>query len=191
MKLTTSVLVLALAGAAFAQAPAAKTAAPAAKPAAAAKSTPVKSSTATAAPQTRKAAARMAAKKTTAKKAEAPAVAAAKGNAAKATAASNRRDPFMSIIMKDSGPPCAGGGKKCLAIDQITLRGVVRAPNGALALVTSVANKSYTLRENDPVYNGVVVKITGDSIVFRESVMDRLGRMSQREVVKKVNNSPV
>jgi Tfp pilus assembly protein PilP len=41
------------------------------------------------------------------------------------------------------------------------------------------------------VYNGVVVKITPDSIVFRESVTDRLGKTVQREVVKKVNNPAV
>ena len=48
----------------------------------------------------------------------------------------------------------------------------------------------FSLRENDPVYNGVVVKINPDSIVFRETSNGpvRESRV-QREVVKKVNDS--
>jgi hypothetical protein len=102
----------------------------------------------------------------------------------------NRRDPFVSIVMSREGPACAGVGKKCIAIDQVTLQGVIRAPSGSIAVVSSGAKKTYFLRENDPVYNGVVVKISPDSIVFRETVMDRLGKTSQRDVVKKINNSP-
>ncbi len=102
------------------------------------------------------------------------------------------RDPFVSVIMERTGSvACAGAGKKCLIVDQIALKGIVRSQGEAIAVVSSTANKTYFLRENDPVYNGVVVKITPDSIVFRESVTDRLGKTVQREVVKKVNNSAV
>jgi Tfp pilus assembly protein PilP len=102
------------------------------------------------------------------------------------------RDPFVSIIqMRTGNISCTGPGKKCLMPDQIMLRGVVRSQDESIAVVSSTANKTYFLRENDPVYNGVVVKITPDSIVFRESVTDRLGKTVQREVVKKVNNSAV
>ena len=100
------------------------------------------------------------------------------------------RDPFVSVITeRTGGVACAGTGKKCLIVDQVMLRGVVRSQNDSIAVVSSTANKTYFLRENDPVYNGVVVKITPDSIIFRESVTDRLGKTVQREVVKKVNNS--
>ncbi len=102
------------------------------------------------------------------------------------------RDPFVSVIMERSGNvACSGPGKKCLIVDQISLKGIVRSQGEAIAVVSSSTNKTYFLRENDPVYNGVVVKITPDSIVFRESVTDRLGKTVQREVVKKVNNSAV
>lgn len=99
------------------------------------------------------------------------------------------RDPFLSVIQERSGNfSCAGSGKKCLIVDQIMLKGVVRSQGDSIAVVSSAADKTYFLRENDPVYNGVVVKITPDSIIFRESVTDRLGKTVQREVVKKVNN---
>ena len=35
-------------------------------------------------------------------------------------------------------------------------------------------------------FNGYVVKITGDTVVFRENVMDRVGKQSTRDVVMKV-----
>ncbi|HEU5403096.1 MAG TPA: hypothetical protein VFU86_17195 [Terriglobales bacterium] len=99
------------------------------------------------------------------------------------------RDPFVSVIQIRSGNvSCTGAGKKCLIVDQVLLRGVVRSQGESIAVVSSSANKTYFLRENDPVYNGIVVKITPDSIIFRESVTDRLGKTVQREVVKKVNN---
>ena len=42
--------------------------------------------------------------------------------------------------------------------------------------MTNALNKAYFLRENDPVFNGYVVKITGDSIVFKENVSGPAGK---------------
>jgi hypothetical protein len=41
------------------------------------------------------------------------------------------------------------------------------------------------------VFNGYVMKITGDSIVFRETLQDRLGKNFTREVVKKITTPAV
>lgn len=102
-------------------------------------------------------------------------------------AAPGKRDPFTSPVREGRDEVCASG-KKCLAIGSIVLRGIVRAPSGAIAVVESSSRKvTYFLRENDPVFNGYVVKITPDSIMFRENVMDAAGRTSTRDVVKKVN----
>ena len=82
-------------------------------------------------------------------------------------------------------------GKRCLAIDQINLKGVVKADSGMIAVVVNSLNKAYFLRENDPVFNGYVVKITGDSIIFKETIQDRLGKAMTREVTKKITTSAV
>jgi len=82
-------------------------------------------------------------------------------------------------------------GKRCLAIDQISLKGVVKAEAGMIAVVVNAMDKAYFLRENDPVFNGYVVKITGDSIVFKETLQDRLGKSFTREVTKKINTPAV
>jgi len=102
-----------------------------------------------------------------------------------------KRDPFVSpVVSQTSGSGCSTG-KKCLEIGLINLRGVVRSENGFIAVVTNSLNKAYFLRENDPVFDGYVVKITGDSIVFQETLQDRLGKTFTREVVKKITTPAV
>jgi Tfp pilus assembly protein PilP len=100
-------------------------------------------------------------------------------------AMSGKRDPFFSPVVQQNGSGCSTG-KKCLEIGTINLRGVVKSDNGFIAVVTNNLNKAYFLRENDPVFNGYVVKITGDSVVFQETVQDKLGKSFTREVVKRI-----
>jgi hypothetical protein len=96
-----------------------------------------------------------------------------------------KRDPFFSPVVHQEGSGCSTG-KKCLEINAINLRGVVKSDNGFIAVVTNNIGKAYFLRENDPVFNGYVVRITGDSVVFQETVQDKLGKTSTHEVVKKI-----
>jgi hypothetical protein len=100
-------------------------------------------------------------------------------------AMSGSRDPFFSPVVQQHGSGCATG-KKCLEIGAINVRGVVKSDNGFIAVVTNNLNKAYFLRENDPVFNGYVVKITGDSVVFQETIQDKLGKSFTREVVKRI-----
>jgi Tfp pilus assembly protein PilP len=139
----------------------------------------------------RKLAPRRIIRRTPATPAAKPAGEAVKQAAIKTTAAAKpaaRRDPFVSPI-REQGPIGSGcsTGKKCLAIDAIVLRGIVKSQAGMIAVVESSTRRiSYFLRENDPVFNGYVVRITPDTVVFRENVMDRLGKQSTRDVVMKV-----
>jgi hypothetical protein len=97
-----------------------------------------------------------------------------------------KRDPFFSPVVSQAGGSGCSTGKKCLEIGQINLRGVVKSENGFIAVVTNTLNKAYFLREKDPVFNGYVVRITGDSVVFQETVQDKLGKAFTREVVKRI-----
>jgi hypothetical protein len=101
-------------------------------------------------------------------------------------AMTGKRDPFLSPVVAQVGGSGCSTGKKCLEIGQIALKGVVHQDSGFIAVVTNALNKAYFLRENDPVFNGYVVKITGDSIVFKETYQDRLGKAFTREVTKKI-----
>jgi hypothetical protein len=154
-----------------AKAPAAKQAAPAAAPKQAAKAAvPAKTMTAASAP---------------APAAEKPAEPAKPKAEEKKWAMNGKRDPFFSPVVQQQGSGCSTG-KKCLEINAINLRGVVKSDNGFIAVVTNNIGKAYFLHENDPVFNGYVVKITGDSIVFEETVQDKLGKTSTHEVVKRI-----
>ena len=99
------------------------------------------------------------------------------------------RDPFVSPAVRSNGVLSSGcdTGKRCLVVDQIVLKGIVKSPSGFIAVVENPAKRAYFMRENDPVFNGKVVKITFDTVVFQEQVLDKLGKQTMREVVKKVN----
>jgi len=115
-----------------------------------------------------------------------------KKEAPKTYSANGRRDPFISPVISRTmlGSGC-NTGKRCLAIDQINLQGVVKSDGGMIAVVVNALNKAYFLRENDPVFNGYVVKITGDSIIFKETIQDKLGKPFEREVTKKISTPAV
>jgi len=106
----------------------------------------------------------------------------------KKISSASRRDPFISPVVHLGavGSGCSSG-KRCLAIDQIALKGVVRSENGMIAVVVNAMDKAYFLRENDPVFNGYVTKITADSIVFKETFHDKLGKELTRDVTKTIS----
>lgn len=103
-----------------------------------------------------------------------------------------KRDPFVSpvVTMGATGSGCSSG-KRCLAIDQVALRGVVKSDDGMIAVVVNSADKAYFLHENDPVFDGYVLKITGDSIVFKETFHDKLGKPLTRDVTKTISRPAV
>jgi Tfp pilus assembly protein PilP len=110
----------------------------------------------------------------------------------KSYSANGRRDPFISPVISRTmtGSGCSTG-KRCLAIDQINLQGIVKSESGMIAVVVNALNKAYFLHENDPVFNGYVVKITGDSIIFKETIQDKMGKSFEREVTKRISTPAV
>ena len=101
-------------------------------------------------------------------------------------AMNGKRDPFFSpVVQQATGSGCSTG-KKCLEIGQINVRGIVKSEEGFIAVVTNSLNKAYFLHENDPVFNGYVLRITGDSVVFQETYEDKFGKPLTREVTKRV-----
>ncbi len=195
MKAMNTMLALMVAtGVALAQAPATnKPKAPASQSVAGQAAPAPKPSATTAAPKpSAKTPAKPAKAPTTAAKApaakKAPTPAAAPASAVEAKKPTGKRDPFVSPVVRAGGPGavCATG-KRCLIISDMILRGIVRTPSGMIAVVSNQANRAYFLKENDPVFNGMVVKITGDSVVFKENTIDNLGHETTREVVKRVS----
>ncbi len=171
-------------------APAAPAPAPATKTTAAAPQTATK----TAAPKT--AAPKVVAPKAgmkAAAKTTAPKAAAKKGvRTAKAEPkAPEKRDPFVIPIKKttNDAPVVLPSGNLGLMVGQANLVGVAKSPRGMIAMVSGPHDRTYFLRENDKIYMGRVVRITGDSMVLEETVIDPLGRTSLREVIKKISTA--
>lgn len=107
---------------------------------------------------------------------------------AKPYSSAGKRDPFISPVqVATSGPSGCSGGKRCLIINQITLRGIVKSIDGWIAVVENPAQKTYFLRVNDPLLNGFVARISDETVIFKENVVDALGHQTQREVVKHVS----
>jgi hypothetical protein len=103
-----------------------------------------------------------------------------------------RRDPFVSPVVDriKNAASCSGSGKQCLVIGEISLHGVVHSPSGFIAVVMN-GEHTYFLRENDPLADGSVERITKDAIILREHSSDVLGRPLTREVTKKLGAPPV
>lgn len=111
-------------------------------------------------------------------------------------ALAGRRDPF-----KIPPPPRLGGhgdplegplppGSRGLVIGQIKLKGIVREDSSGtmIAVVTSPSNFAYFLHVHDHVYNGVVTRITANSIHFAENRPDTGRGLETREVVLKMGS---
>lgn len=114
--------------------------------------------------------------------------------AARKISATGRRDPFVSpirnVAVGQVGPSCSTG-KKCLYIPELIVQGTVKdnTTGEMMAVVVNRSRHTYFLRENDQVFNGLVEKITGDSVVFREFATDNVGREAAHEVVKRVSSA--
>ena len=162
--------------------------APAAKPGAAPPPTAKPTASRTAAKPAAKSGAKPAAKR--AAKPAAPASSADPAIQATSTedAKVARRDPFESLISRQQ----AGGGKNLppgkagLQVSTLRLDGIVRAPNGMIAVVSNPQARTYFLREGDQLYDGRVEKIAMDGVSFHEVGKDAFGKPVERQVSKRI-----
>lgn len=105
-----------------------------------------------------------------------------------------RRDPFKSLLVVSEVPELGGprpDGIPGLLIDEVMLTGIFSTPDGRVAQVQSADGmKSYLLREGDELYDGDVVRITENEIVFKQIVQDPTALKPFRDVVKALNTEP-
>ncbi|MEA2240263.1 MAG: hypothetical protein QOC81_4987 [Thermoanaerobaculia bacterium] len=108
--------------------------------------------------------------------------------------AQGRRDPFQSLIgpapklqtgARPQGPPG-------FLIDEVKIQGVVKTrTQGLVAMINGPDNKSYLVKIGDKVLDGEIIRITPNSIVFRQEVNDPTRIERFREVVKEIVSSEV
>jgi len=101
-----------------------------------------------------------------------------------------RRDPFESLIGRQNKPgPNLPPGKLGLQVSTLRLDGIVRAPNGMIAVVSNPQARTYFLREGDRLYDGSVEKISMDGVSFHEEGKDAFGKPVERQVNKRIYSS--
>jgi hypothetical protein len=99
-----------------------------------------------------------------------------------------RRDPFESLVSHGTAKaaPNLPPGKAGLQVSTLRLDGIVRAPNGMIAVVSNPQSRTYFLREGDHLYDGSVDKITMDGVSFHEEGKDAFGKPVERQVNKRI-----
>jgi Tfp pilus assembly protein PilP len=126
--------------------------------------------------------------KSAAKKPAKPA--AAKSAPVESEARVARRDPFESLVGRQKAAADAARnlppGKAGLQVSTLRLDGVVKAPNGMIAVVTNPQSRTYFLREGDQLYDGRVEKIAMDGVSFHETGKDAFGKPVERQVNKRI-----
>ena len=104
-----------------------------------------------------------------------------------------RRDPFESLVSRQQNQANASKnlppGKAGLQVSSLRLDGIVRAPNGMIAVVTNPQARTYFLREGDQLYDGRVEKIAMDGVSFHELGKDAFGKPVERQVNKRIYSS--
>lgn len=104
----------------------------------------------------------------------------------------DRRDPFRSLqrtrgdTVPDRGP--RPEGVPGLLIGEVDLTGIFVLPDGPVAQIqTSDRDRSYLLRAGDKLYDGDVISVSLEELVFRQILDDPTALTPFREVVKRLN----
>lgn len=102
----------------------------------------------------------------------------------------DRRDPFRSLLARSPRPELRGPrpeGVAGLLIDEIDIRGIFQTSRGFVAQIAAQnVKKDFLLRPGDQVYDGDVLRIEMNQVVFRQIVNDPTVIKPFREVVKEL-----
>ena len=97
-----------------------------------------------------------------------------------------RRDPFRSLLARQAKeelgqrPP----GLRGMGIEEIRLQGILKIPEGYVAMIQGTDNMSYLIRPGTVLYDGNVALIEHGKVVFRMQVADPKSLKPYREVVR-------
>jgi type IV pilus assembly protein PilP len=107
-----------------------------------------------------------------------------------------RRDPFDPLLNRSSGgqrgsvPESLPPGKAGLMIGTLRIDGLVRGPNGMIAVVSNPQQRVYFLREGDRIFDGQVTRITMEAVSFQQTGRDAFGNSLEREVTRRLYPNP-
>ncbi len=97
-----------------------------------------------------------------------------------------RRDPFRSLLTRQAKeetsqrPP----GLRGMGVEEVKLQGIIKLPEGYVAMVQGTDNASYLIRPGTVLYDGSVESIEQGKVVFRMQVADPKSLKPYREVIR-------
>jgi hypothetical protein len=97
-----------------------------------------------------------------------------------------RRDPFRSLLSgpqrEDLGdrPP----GLRGMGVEEIRLQGILKLPEGYVAMVQGTDNMSYMVRSGTVLWDGAVERVEPGRVIFKLQVSDPTSLKPYREVVR-------
>ncbi|HJZ70676.1 MAG TPA: hypothetical protein VKE51_02995 [Vicinamibacterales bacterium] len=101
--------------------------------------------------------------------------------------ADGRRDPFQSLTANGALAAATshkGEGPAGLAVNDISVRGVMQSRGAHVAMIMGPDNKTYIVHQGDKLLDGTIRTITAQGLVVVQEVNDPLSLVKQREVRK-------
>jgi hypothetical protein len=99
----------------------------------------------------------------------------------------SQRDPFHPLITaKIEGAEVVHlpSGKAGLTVATLRITGLVRSPDGMIAVASNPESHVFFLHQGDQLYDARVQKIALDGVVFLQNVKDRFGHPVQHLVTR-------
>ena len=103
--------------------------------------------------------------------------------------AGHGRDPFAALVRQSDPNDSRGNlppGIAGLQVATVRIQGMVKTPDGMVAVVENPQDSVYFLHDGDHIYDGVVEKIGIEGITFRQESKDAFGRTVDRDVAKRL-----
>ena len=100
-----------------------------------------------------------------------------------------RRDPFVSLLARGADNKTLQGGRRPegiagLAVNELSVRGVMQSHGGYVAILQGPDSKTYIARPGDRLLDGTIRAITDQGLVISQEVTDPLSLVKQKEVRK-------
>jgi Tfp pilus assembly protein PilP len=122
----------------------------------------------------------------TSQAASGPATASVQSTATYTYQPEGRRDPFVSLLGTGPEPAASrkGEGAGGLALNDISVRGVVESGGTLVAVVQGSDNRTYLVHRGDKFLDGTVEAINRQGLIVIQDVNDPLSLVKQREIRK-------
>lgn len=98
-----------------------------------------------------------------------------------------RRDPFVNLLTRGGDPGLLSerpAGLAGLSVNDASLRGLVLSHGVCFAVMQAPDNRTYILRGDELLFDGVVKSVSAEGITFLQEVNDPRSIVKEREVFR-------